>query len=94
MSSHSKSHQDYDEQLENQVFTYRTTFQIYSLAFSNSVASKFRVALGSFSDEVNNTIQIIDLAEKQINFSSKYLIDHKYSPTKILFIPQSQVSSL
>lgn len=48
---------------------------------------KFRLALGSFFEEYNNKVQIVQLDETTSEFQAKTCFDHPYPTTKIMWIP-------
>jgi len=70
-----------------QVFTYVANEFIYAMAFSSRPSYKFRLGIGSCSDDIDNTIEIIQLNDKMESFTVRAQTSHKYPPTKLMWIP-------
>ena len=51
---------------------------------------RFRLALGSFVEEYNNKVQIVQLDENASEFAAKSTFDHPYPTTKIMWIPDTK----
>jgi WD repeat-containing protein 68 len=51
---------------------------------------KFRLAVGSFLEEYNNKVQVIQLDEDAGEFAVKATFDHPYPTTKIMWIPDQK----
>lgn len=79
------------------IHKYEAPWTIYGMHWSTRKDSKFRLALGSFIEEYNNKVQIVNLEEvedigEEANalkeqFSLKCQFDHPYPCTKISWIP-------
>lgn len=73
---------------DSQVITYNAPWIIYSLAFSAHPKYPYRLAVGSFLEEVKNNIEIIQLnMEGNQTFEKKVDFEHAYPATKMLWIP-------
>jgi len=57
---------------------------VYSFNFSNHPSYPFQLALGSFIEDTDNSIQIIQLHPEMGRFEVKTTIPHTYAPTKIM----------
>ena len=49
----------------------------------------YRLAVGSFVEEYNNKVQIVQLDEETSDFVVRSTFDHPYPTTKIMWIPDS-----
>ena len=49
----------------------------------------FRLAVGSFVEEYNNKVQIVQLDEETSEFAVRSTFDHPYPTTKIMWIPDN-----
>uniref|UniRef100_A0AC35U8M7 WD_REPEATS_REGION domain-containing protein n=1 Tax=Rhabditophanes sp. KR3021 TaxID=114890 RepID=A0AC35U8M7_9BILA len=72
-----------------EIYTYQAPFYLYSSAFSFRPENtyKFRLAVGSFNEEYNNKVQIVQLNEDTQKFYASATFDHPYPATKVLWIP-------
>ncbi|CAG9315451.1 unnamed protein product [Blepharisma stoltei] len=68
-------------------YDYTTPWTVYSLSFSNSPSSPYRLAIGSFTETQHNSIQIID--KNSENYECKTQQEVTYPQTKILFSPDT-----
>jgi len=74
------------------IYTYEAPWQIYGMNWSIRKDKKFRLAIGSFLEEYNNRVQIIQLDEEMGEFKNdnRLAFDHPYPATKIMFIPDKE----
>jgi DDB1- and CUL4-associated factor 7 len=73
---------------KKEIYTWQAPWVIYSMAWSNRKDIPFRIAAGSFIEEYNNKVEIIQLDEAAGNFASKGQIEHPYPATKIMWAPE------
>jgi WD repeat-containing protein 68 len=69
-------------------FTYNAPWPVYSLALSNHPDTNFCTALGSFIEDQNNKITILEVDSDRGCFRVKGCVDHTYPPTKLLWMPE------
>ncbi|KAI6189123.1 hypothetical protein M3Y98_00428600 [Aphelenchoides besseyi] len=73
-----------------EIYVYNSPFDLYAMAWSMRPGSenKYRLAIGSFMEEYNNKISIVQLRE---DYGCEFLhlgtFDHPYPATKLMFIP-------
>lgn len=74
------------------IYTYEAPWQIYGMNWSIRKDKKFRLAIGSFLEEYNNRVQIIQLDEEMGEFKNdpRLAFDHPYPATKIMFMPDKE----
>lgn len=83
-----------DNQTQNPfVHTYKAPWQIYPVAWSNQPNSLNRMAIGSFIQDVNNKIAIIQFNESKNCLEKVCEINHQYPATRILFNPSANSTS-
>lgn len=75
---------------ENKVHSYLSQWDIYAIAFSSKPSYKFRLALGSFIEEEENKVKVIQQNEERGIFQQKFEFDHRFPPSKIMWIPDSE----
>lgn len=85
--NHSDSYQGQEGKKENQVYTYTAPWNIYAMGFSSRPDKKHRMAIGSFLEDIDNKIEIIQLDNNYEGFEIKGSFIHKYPPTKLMWIP-------
>lgn len=70
------------------VYTYEAPWVIFSIGFSAQRNDNARLAIGSFDEGLNNHVQILEL-DKSVDNSFQVIstFQHKYPPTKLLWIP-------
>ncbi|DBA98796.1 TPA: WD repeat-containing protein lwd1 [Trebouxia sp. C0004] len=75
-----------------EIYTYESQDLVYAMNWSNRRDKKFRLAVGSFIEELNNRVEIITLDDETGRFSSdnRLQFQHPYPPTKIMFIPDKE----
>jgi WD repeat-containing protein 68 len=80
---------------DSQVITHTAPWLIYSLGFSAHPAYPYRLAIGSFKEEVANEIHIVQLNMEGPNqmFEKKAGFIHNYPATKLIWIPDKEGSS-
>lgn len=72
---------------DNKVHTYTSEWDIYAIAFSSTPHQKFRLALGSFIEEEDNFIRVIQLNTERGVFQKKFEFSHRFPPSKIMWMP-------
>eukprot|EP00828_Plagiopyla_frontata_P003920 TRINITY_DN11325_c0_g1_i14.p1 TRINITY_DN11325_c0_g1~~TRINITY_DN11325_c0_g1_i14.p1 ORF type:complete len:405 (-),score=79.32 TRINITY_DN11325_c0_g1_i14:170-1384(-) len=75
------------EKQESQVYQYMAPWVIYSIGFSSKPNINYRIGIGSFLEEDINYVQIIKLNEMTQQFDEVFKFEHKYPPTKLMWIP-------
>lgn len=78
-------------QERKQIYTHEAQWPLYAINFSNRQEKNFRLALGSYSEDLQNQVEIIKLDEDKGDFEHCSYFEHEYPPTKIMWIPD-QVS--
>jgi hypothetical protein len=83
------SNNQQQQQKRKEVYRYTAPHELYSCSWSMRPEQhlKFRIAVGSFIEEYNNKISIVQLREEQGDFLHIGTFDHPYPSTKILWIP-------
>ena len=72
-----------------EIYKYEAPWNVYAMNWSVRPDKKFRLAVGSFIEEYNNKVQVIQLDEETGDFGKLCEIDHPYPSTKIMWIPDS-----
>ncbi|KAJ4972220.1 hypothetical protein NE237_005319 [Protea cynaroides] len=77
------------------VHTYEAQWPIYALAWSVRSDKKNRLAIGSFIEDYNNKVELVQFNQDTTHYSndSRLIFDHPYSPTKLLFFPSDNTSN-
>jgi WD repeat-containing protein 68 len=70
-----------------EIFTYEAPWTIYGMSWSARKDKPFRLAIGSYLEEYNNHIQIIEVNETKGEFQKVSQFSHPYPPTKIQWMP-------
>jgi len=65
---------------------------MYALAFCNRKLNPFRLACGSFKEDVKNTVDIITLNQEEGGFDKICSFEHDYPPTKIMWLPEKVIN--
>ncbi len=79
-----------DNAIGEHVFTFQSNSDIYALAFSRRTPSNlFRFAIGSFKENAENFITIVDHKEEERTFTPKQTIPTKFPPTKLQWNPST-----
>lgn len=87
-----------------EIYTYKAPWTVFSLAWSNRIEqnSQFRLAIGSYIEQYNNTVQILktkyqldqpDAEYPTMHIYSACEIEHPYPCTKILWNPEGKNAS-
>lgn len=81
-----------EPQKRSEIYTYEASWQIYGMNWSVRKDKRFRLGIGSFLEEYNNKVEIVQLDEKTGDFKSdpQLSFDHPYPPTKIMFVPDKE----
>lgn len=74
--------------VEQHIVDYESQYKLYALAFCNRKANPYRIACGSFRDDVSNTVEIINLNPQLGGFQRTCSFEHEFPPTKIMWSPQ------
>jgi len=72
---------------KKEIYTYEAPWLIYGMNWSIRGDKKFRLALGSFVEEYNNKVQIIELDDESGSFRRTGQFDHPYPTTRIAWMP-------
>lgn len=72
-----------------EIYKYSAPWTLYSMNWSVRPDKRFRLAVGSFVEEYNNKVQIVQLDEDTSEFVVRSTFDHPYPTTKIMWIPDS-----
>jgi len=72
------------------IYRYRAPWPVFSMNWSNRPGTGFRLALGSFIEEYNNKVEVIQLDEESGQFRVRSMLDHPYPTTKIMWIPDQR----
>lgn len=74
---------------KKEIFSYEAPWTVYSMNWSvlSEQSKRFRLAIGSFLDNYNNKIEIIQLNEEKGIFERKTSFEHSYPATKIMWTP-------
>ena len=73
-----------------EIYTYDAPWLIYGMNWSvrqDAAGRGFRLALGSFIEEYNNKVEIIQLDDETKTFVKRGKFDHPYPTTKIMWSP-------
>lgn len=72
---------------KKEIYTYEAPWLIYGMNWSVRPDKKFRLAIGSFVEDYNNKVEVIQLNEETGKFQSRGTFVHPYPTTKIMWIP-------
>lgn len=75
-----------DQSMKKEIYTYEAPWLIYSMSWSVR-PDYFRLALGSFSEDYTNKVQIVRLNEGKGSFEVTAEFDHPYPATKLMWQP-------
>ena len=70
-----------------EIYTYTAPWIIYGMNWSVRADQRFRLAIGSFEEEYNNSVRIVQLDEETHQFVDSGSIEHPYPTTKIMWMP-------
>merc|ERR1711970_1460487 len=73
-----------------EIYKYEAPWNVYAMNWSMRPDKRFRLAVGSFVEEYNNKVQIVQLDEDNGDFSSRATFEHPYPTTKIMWIPDTK----
>jgi WD repeat-containing protein 68 len=75
-----------------EIHTYEAPWLVYAMNWSVRRDKKFRIGIGSFIEEYNNHLEIVQLNDETGHFfvDPKLTVQHPYPPTKIMFIPDKE----
>lgn len=72
---------------KKEIYTYEAPWLIYGMNWSVRPDQRFRLALGSFVEDYNNKVEVVQLNEETGQFHSKGSFVHPYPTTKIMWLP-------
>jgi len=80
------------QEKRGEIYTYESPTPVYAMNWSVRKDKRFRLAVGSFVESLDNQIEIIKLNEQTGQFESKpkLTFKHDYPATKIMFIPDKE----
>ena len=70
-----------------EIYTYEAGWLLYAMNWSCRRDQLFRLAVGSFREEYNNTVEVIKLDDATGTFRKTASFAHPYPATKIMWIP-------
>jgi WD repeat-containing protein 68 len=70
-----------------EIYTYHAPWLIYGMNWSVRADQRFRLAIGSFEEEYNNSVRIVQLDEESGQFVDCGGFEHPYPTTKIMWMP-------
>ena len=70
-----------------EIYTYTAPWLIYGMNWSVRADQRFRLAIGSFEEEYNNSVRIVQLDEESHQFVDCGGFEHPYPTTKIMWMP-------
>ena len=70
-----------------EIYTYTAPWLIYGMNWSVRADQRFRLAIGSFEEEYNNSVRIVQLDEETHQFVDNGGFEHPYPTTKIMWMP-------
>ena len=73
-----------------EIYTYEAGWLLYAMNWSHRRDQMLRLAVGSFREETNNTVEVIKLDENTGSFRKTGSFAHPYPTTKIMFIPDRE----
>ncbi|TKR60311.1 hypothetical protein L596_027575 [Steinernema carpocapsae] len=75
-----------------EIYRFDAPFDLYSFGWSYNAdpARKFRLATGSFIQEYNNKVMVVQLDEPEGEFRHLCTFDHPYPTTKVMWIPDQK----
>jgi len=74
-------------QKRKEIYTYQAPWLIYGMNWSVRADQRFRLAIGSFEEEYNNSVRIVQLDEETHQFVDNGGFEHPYPTTKIMWMP-------
>ena len=74
-------------QKRKEIYTYQAPWLIYGMNWSVRADQRFRLAIGSFEEEYNNSVRIVQLDEESHQFVDCGGFEHPYPTTKIMWMP-------
>jgi DDB1- and CUL4-associated factor 7 len=80
------------EEPAGEIYEYTAPWMIYALSWSNRF--HYRLALGSFLEEYNNIVEVVQLDQKTGSFQKIGQCTHPYPPTKLMWSPSSVQTEL
>jgi len=72
---------------KKEIYTYEAPWLLYGMNWSVRPDKRFRLAIGSFVEDYNNRVEVIQLNEESGRFQSKGMFVHPYPTTKIMWMP-------
>ena len=80
-------------QKRKEIYTYSAPWLIYGMNWSVRADQRFRLAIGSFEEEYNNSVRIVQLDEESHQFVDCGGFEHPYPTTKIMWNPDQSGGS-
>lgn len=72
---------------KKEIYTYEAPWLIYGCNWSVRPDQRFRLALGSFIEDYNNRVEVVQLNEETGKFQTRGTFVHPYPTTKIMWVP-------
>ena len=86
---------------KQEIYTHEAPWLIYGMNWSNRLDKPFRLALGSFIEEYNNKVEIVQLNDETQAFErigdgteGAGVFNHPYPTTKIMWAPETQTQDM
>ena len=80
-----------ENETQSDIKSYDTDWLIYAMGFSYNTAHGFRIALGSFIEDLQNKVEILAISDEAGGSLEKRAeFVHNYPPTKIMWIPDRE----
>ncbi len=78
-----------EKKAKKEIYTYQAQWPLFALNWSNRPDQEMRLAIGSFCDNHENKVEIVQLKEigNEWEIKSKATIEHPYPATKVGWIP-------
>ncbi|CAD8153147.1 unnamed protein product [Paramecium pentaurelia] len=78
------------QESSNQIYTFKAPWLIYAMGFQSKPSPQSRIAICSMIEDIQNEVFILQLDKEQETFCKKAKFNHRYAPTKVLWIPDIQ----
>ncbi|CAD8158593.1 unnamed protein product [Paramecium octaurelia] len=83
-------HNSMQQESSNQIYTYKAPWLIYAMGFQSKPSPSSRIAICSMIEDIQNEVFILQLDKEQETFCKKAKFNHRYAPTKVLWIPDAE----
>lgn len=73
-----------------EIYNYDCKWEAYALSWSARRDRPFRLAVGSFTLEYANKVEIVTLEDPSVGLVRRCSFDHPYPPTKLMWLPDPE----